>query len=180
MRNPLGRAILIVCAVPLTCLLLMFGVGLVLQAKIEATQSIVINRPPENVWYVLTDYARATLWHPQYRESRQISELGETPIRYRVTYSDGAVADITVTAETYAKHLAERISDNDLPFSGDWSVEIERDGDQSRVTAHSTVELHRPLDRLLVRLLVHPNAELSKILEALKQRVESATAKPSA
>ena len=153
--------------------------GWMLPAHLEAKRSVVINRPPETVWWVLTDYNNAALWHPQYKTSRAISAPGEKPIRWRVLYTDGKVANIEVREEKYARHLVEGIADAKLPFTGSWTVDLEPDDEMCKVTVHSSVVIRRPLDRLFVHWLVDPQVELAKILNALRLRVETSTVRPT-
>jgi uncharacterized protein YndB with AHSA1/START domain len=157
-----------------------FLIGSMLPARIEVRRVIGINRPPENVWWVLTDYSNMSLWHPQYKSTAPVSNPGDKPMRWRATYTDGITAYVEVWQERYPTFLAERISDTSLPFAGTWKVDLVRRELTSQVTVQSTVELRRPLDRLSVRLFVKPEAELDKILNALKRRVETSTIKPSA
>src|ERR1051325_1632253 len=156
-----------------------FAIGSMLPARIEVRRAIAINRPPENVWWVLTDYNNMALWHPQYRRSAAVSNPGDRPMRWRATYTDGITANVEVVQERYPSLLAERISDTNLPFAGSWKIDLARKELTSLVTVQSTVDLRRPLDRLSVRLFVKPEAELDKILNSLKRRVETSTVKPS-
>lgn len=154
--------------------------GAFLPAKIEVTRTISINRPPQSVWWVLTDYSNLTLWHPQYRSVRMVSSPGENPIRWLAIYTDGRTANVVVTESNYPTRYAEQISDRNLPFTGAWKLDLEGRDLTTRVTVHSKVELHRPLDRLFVHLFVRPGEEVDRILLGLKRRVESVTIKPSA
>ena len=77
-----------------------YGVGSVLPARIEVTRSISINRPPENVCWVLTDYNSLALWHPQYRSAATISYPGEKPVRWRATLRRILPAPGTSTARS--------------------------------------------------------------------------------
>jgi hypothetical protein len=154
--------------------------GFLLPPRIHARRVIAINRPPENVWWVLTDYSNMALWHPQYRNAVALSNPGDRPMRWRATYTDGLTATVEVSDERYPTFLEERITDPKLPFQGSWKIEMSRKDQTAQVTAESTVELRRPVDRLFVWLFVRPDAELEKILNSLKRRVESSTVKPSA
>ena len=180
MRKLLVKWFLLVAAV--VCVVAAIGLlaGFLLPSRIHARRVIAINRPPENVWWVLTDYSNMPLWHPQYRNAVAISNAGDRPMRWRATYTDGVTAMVEVWDERYPTFLAERIRDPKLPFEGSWKVEMARKDQTAQVTAESTVELRRPLDRLFVHLFVRPEAELDKILNSLKRRVESSTVKPSA
>jgi len=153
--------------------------GSFLPARLEASADILINRPPENVWWVLTDYNNQALWHPQYKEAQATSGPGDKPIRWLVRYTDGQQVNIEVQDENYPTHLVERIADTGLPFAGGWTVDLERSGGMCQVTVHSRVEIHKPLDRLVLGWFVKPNVELEQILAALRRRVESSTVKPS-
>ena len=153
--------------------------GNLLPARIQTRRVIAINRPPENVWWVLTDYNNMALWHPQYRSAAPISNPGDKPIRWRATYTDGVTATVEVWQERYPTFLAERITDPKLPFAGNWKIDLARKGLTSLVTVQSSVELRRPLDRVFVHMFIRPDAELDRILNSLKRRVESATVMPS-
>src|SRR5689334_15894424 len=90
-------------------------VGAFLPANIDVTRTISINRRPPNVWWVLTDYNNLTLWHPQYRGVRLLSNLGDKPTRWSAIYTDGQSANVVVSEETYPVRYAEQISDRKLP-----------------------------------------------------------------
>jgi hypothetical protein len=173
------RWLLVAALAVILILAVAFAAGARLPARIEVTRTVVINRPPENIWWVLTDYNSLSLWHPQYRGTRIISSPGEKPVRWRAIYTDGRTANVTVSEEGFPLRYAEQISDTALPFSGKWQLDMERNDLTTKVTAHSTAELHRPLDRLFVHLFVKPDLELDKILAGLKRRVESSTVNPT-
>ena len=155
------------------------AVGTMLPSRIQVRRVISINRPPENVWWVLTDYSNMAVWHPQYKRTAPASAAGDKPMKWRATYTDGISALVEVWQEKYPTFLAERITDPKLPFNGNWKIELLRKELTTQVTAQSTVELRRPLDRVLVRVFVRPEAEMDKILNSLKRRVETSTIKPS-
>jgi uncharacterized membrane protein len=173
------RWVLIATSAVVLILAIAFAAGATLPARIEVTRTVVINRPAEDIWRVLTDYNSLALWHPQYRGTRMVSNPGEKPVRWRALYTDGRSANVAVSEESFPLRYAEQISDADLPFSGKWQLRMEPSDLTTKVIAHSTAELHRPLDRLFVRLFVKPDLELDKILAGLKRRVESATVNPT-
>ena len=138
------------------------------------TNTITINRPPQNVWWILTDYNNASQWHPQFREAVMLSLPGDKPMRWRGTYTDGAVVNFEVVESDFPKRLVERIADNNLPFGGTWTVVIRTDDLRtSVVTVQARAENYNPFNRFVVHLFVNPSAEVDRILKALKSRVES-------
>jgi hypothetical protein len=179
MLKTLGKWVLVAVGIFVVVIAAAMAVGFTLPAQIEVTKTIAINRPPENVWWVLTDYNNLSLWHPQYRGSFMTSLPGEKPTRWLATYTDGRTATVEVSVADYPNHYAERIIDAKLPFGGNWKLDLERRELTTEVTVHSHAELHRPLDRVFVRLFVKPDLEVERILEGLKRRVETTTVKPS-
>jgi uncharacterized protein YndB with AHSA1/START domain len=157
-----------------------FVTGAFLPGEFEVTRTVTINRPPQNVWWVLTDYNNLQLWHPQYRGVRMLSNPGETPVRWSAIYTDGLLANVVVTESKYPVRYAERINDNKVSFTGGWEVDLQGGDLTTQVTAHSHVELHKPFDKLFVRLFIKPGDEVDRILQGLKRRVEGSTVKPSA
>ena len=153
--------------------------GLTMPSQIDVTASVIISRPAENVWWVLTDYNSAALWQPQYKDARMTSAPGDRPVRWRATYTDGYVANFEVKDNNFPTHLREEIADTNLPFAGGWTVDLARTGEVCKVTVQSHAVLHRPIDRLFVRWFVRPSAEMEKILASLKRRVEATTVKPT-
>src|SRR5690348_10342338 len=73
--------------------------GSLLPARIQARRVIAINRPPENVWWVLTDYTNMAVWHPQFKRTAPTSNPGDKPMRWRATFTDGVTANIEVWEE---------------------------------------------------------------------------------
>src|SRR4051794_12765620 len=100
---------------------LAMGYGTMIPSRIEVTRTIFINRPPENVWWVLTDYNNLSLWHPQYKGAQMTSLPGEKPTRWRAIYTDGRVCDVEVAEEDAPTRYAEKLADTNLPFAGGWT-----------------------------------------------------------
>ena len=137
------------------------------------TNTVTINRPPESIWWVLTDYNNASSGQPQFRESSMVSVPGEKPVRWRAVYTDGYPVNFEVVESEFPRHLVERIADTGVPFGGTWTVDIRVEGTLSRVTVKARAENYNPFTRFMVHLFVNPPAEVNRILLSLKSRVES-------
>src|SRR5260370_30301 len=115
MLKLLGKWLLMACGALAVLYLCGVVAGSLLSGTIEASDSIVINRPPETVWWVLSDHNSAALWDPQYKYAQTTSAPGDKPTRWRATYTDGYVVNVEVKEETYPSRVVEQISDNNLP-----------------------------------------------------------------
>lgn len=102
----------------------------------RVTESIVIDRPPEDVWAVVSDLGTHAEWRPAIVEFRQVSDgtLGVgSRIREVLRWRNREIEiDDVVTAFERPRHLALRGEWKAADFDVDFRLEPE--GDATRVT----------------------------------------------
>jgi len=115
--------------------LVLFGVTLVGGAlsprEHRVEESVVVAATPEQVYAAITDVSAFVEW----RSGLEGVELlaGEGHRRWRER-ADGEQVTYEVDEEDPPRRLVTRIADDDLPWGGTWTHEIEAEGESSRVT----------------------------------------------
>ncbi|HSR42141.1 MAG TPA: SRPBCC family protein, partial [Longimicrobiales bacterium] len=83
----------------------------------------------------------------------------------------GTMTIETVEAEVPTR-LVTRIADEDLPFGGTWTYELEPTGDgRTRVTITEDGEVYNPVFRFMARFVFGHTATMDTYLDGLEARM---------
>jgi uncharacterized protein YndB with AHSA1/START domain len=152
-------------AVLIALVLLVVLVGYMLPQDHVATVEEVVPAAPERVWAAMTDVEA----YPGWRRGVQSVEI--LPAR------DGRLAWREVGANTMSMGVEEsepgrrwlvRILDDDLPFGGTWTYEIEPEGTGTRVTLAEDGSVYNPVFRFVSRFVMGHDATMRAWLEDLR------------
>lgn len=142
--------------------------GTMLPLSNAGSRSIEIARPPEHVWAVMHDAARAPRWQPMLASAKRLS-----PTLIEMTYTDGIVARAETKVSEPPRRLVERIvPDPNVPFRGGWTAELTPTPSGTRVTFHSDIEIDQPLIRWAQRYVFTLEKSLDEMLAGLKRESE--------
>jgi hypothetical protein len=75
------------------------------------------------------------------------------------------------TAFEPPRRLVTRIADEDLPFGGTWTYELEPLGASTRVILTENGEVYNPIFRFVSRFLLGHDATMIVYLDALEERM---------
>lgn len=149
-----------------------WGVGLLLPAEHTASVSREVGGTPEQVWSVLTDPAGYPEWRSNVRSVDLMSGDGDVRM-WREETREGAVTYRRVAAEPPGRLVVE-IADDDLPYGGQWTYELEPLAEGTRVTITEDGVVHNPLFRFFSRFVFGHDATARAFLEALHTRMQEA------
>lgn len=155
-------------------LVALFGVVWAIGYFLPAEHSVSVSREvagtPREVWSVLTVPHEYPDWRPEVGEVEVLSDEGDA-VHWRETTDRGAVNYRRVAAEA-PQRLVNEIADQDLPYGGRWTYELESVPAGTRVTITEDGVVHSPLFRFFSRFVFGHDASARSFLESLHARME--------
>lgn len=161
-------ALVVVAAVVLLVVVLVV-VGLFIPRDHVASRSAVFDAPPERIWAVLADTAKAPEWRTGLKSVEELPPL-DGKRRYRETGGFGAVTYV-VEEERAPERLVGRIADEGLGYGGSWTWEIAREGPRTRVTITERGFVTNPVFRVLARYVFGYEKTMNDYLRDLRKRL---------
>lgn len=144
-------------------------VGMSIPLSHTATLSRTVMGTPDEVWTLITDTEGFTSWRPGMRSVERLEDRDGMPV-WREATSTGTMT-LEVTEWSPPQRLVTRIADEDLPFGGTWTYELERSGpEQTFVTITEDGEIYNPFFRVIARYMTGYERTVSEYLEALSAR----------
>ena len=144
-------------------------VGFFLAPGITSEAAINISRPPEIVWQFLANHKNLPLWTPEFSRVEVLPHD-----RWKAYGRDGSAVlfeDMTVAPP---KRLVSKMIETDNSVGGIWELDLlPALGGGCTVTAHATLMMQNPFQRVMARLLFNGDKEERKTLELLKRALES-------
>jgi uncharacterized protein YndB with AHSA1/START domain len=143
------------------------AVGLMLPREHRATTTTIIRAPVDSVWKTIADVQTHAQWRDGV-ERVEIVSAGE-PMRWREITDQGAMTLERVEASP-PRRMVSRIADEDLPFGGTWTYELEPvdTGTQVRITEDGFVS--NPIFRFMSRFVFGHHATQASYLRSLGRR----------
>lgn len=146
-----------------------FVAGMFLPKEHVVTSSITLSQPPDSVWAVVRNLDDYPGWWRDVKSSEPDSSFGDREIWVQ-TDAQGQEIPLEVTQSIEPSLLVTRIADDKLPFSGQWTYEIEGAGTGSRLTITEEGEVFNPVFRLVARLFLGHHGTIDRCLESLGWR----------
>ena len=141
--------------------------GALLPSGHHAQRSARFAQPPAVVWSAVADPLAAASWHPDVRAVEALpaqdgrarwKEIGSDAITYELVADEPPVRRVV------------RIADDELPFGGTWTYELEADGEGCRLRITEDGEVRNPLFRFLARYAFGHGGTMESYLRALGRR----------
>jgi uncharacterized protein YndB with AHSA1/START domain len=161
----LSIGLAIVVAVPLALL----GLGALLPRDHVARVAIELTSPPERVFAVVSDFGGTARW----RDDVKTVEMKSGPpgtVRFVETGKHGKITFELVSQEPPRRQVV-RVVDDDQPFGGAWTWEIEPTSTGSRLTITEAGFIKNPLFRVMGKLFFSPSATLESYLSSLAREL---------
>ena len=160
---------LIVIGAFLALALLLTVVGALLPVGHTAAVRLVLSQPPEAVYEVITDVARAPEWRTGLDSLRVVSP--GPPLRWRESTKWGTIEFARVDAIPPRTVRAEIQGEREQGFGGTWTWDVvPRPEGGSVVTITENGEVYNPIFRLLSRYVFGPYATLEQYARDLARR----------
>lgn len=147
-------------------------IGLTLRADHQCARTIVIARPPAEVWAVIADPAGYPAWRRDLTRVELLADGG-----YREHGRHDAIAytldeDRPPTATAPGRRVA-RIVDAGLPYGGRWIIAVAAEGDATRVSITEDGSIKNPIFRVLSRTVFSVASTQERWLTALARHLGS-------
>lgn len=163
------RWTLIILGSLLAILLLISLVGWLTPREHVAGAELRLDQPPDTVWSVVRDVEAYPDWW-SYVSAADMRQATDGRTRYVMRDRHGQEVPYEVVESHPPRRLVMRIADDDLPFGGSWTYEVEpaEGGSLVRITENGNVE--NPLFRFMARFVFGYHAAMESYLEALARR----------
>ena len=116
-----------------------------------ATRSIWLPQPPETVYGLIRDFPKASSWRSDVTSVEMLGETGGK-LRYR---EHGKQGDVTyeLVQDINAQRIVTRIVDQDLGYSGSWTIEFAGENNGTRVRITENGEVSNVMFRFMSRYI---------------------------
>ena len=155
-------------AVFVSLLLIVTGIGMLLQVRATGSQSVEIQRQPDQVWAVLADVGKLPAWNPQFASVDVI-----TPTMWRAQLLHQPTPVVFQTVESVKPHrLVHRVANpDDTGFGGRLVFEVSPSTAGSRVVMINESEVYNPFQRFLRHIVLGPESLINETLRALRRHL---------
>ena len=155
----------IVGAIVIGIPLLLFIVGSFVARDHVARMTIDLASPPDRVWGLISDVAGTTRWRSDISAAVLNPNPGG-PLRFTETTSNGDIP-FEVVSQDPPRRQVVRIIDDDQPFGGTWTWELEPTASGTRVTITEQGFIKNPIFRTLGLVLFSPYDTIDVYLRSL-------------
>lgn len=167
-RDARRRGGLIGAAVCAGGIVLLSLAGLLLGAEQVVSGEAMLDRPPETIWRVLTDFDGMPLWRSDLTALERLPDLGGRPAWREIGRKGTRILELA-TAEP-PRRLVVRRAQGGLPSLPMRTFELAPRGRGTLLTVTERDLVRNPLRRVLNRLLP-PRAPITRFLRDLAQRL---------
>ena len=145
------------------------AIGWFLPVKHTASRTVRYQQTPQAVWQVITDYAAIPSWWDWSQKAERLPDReGQEAWKEINKFGD------TVTMETIEsdppRKLVRKIVDEDLPFGGTWTWEIQLVDGGCTVTITEDGEIYNPFFRFMARFVFGYRGTMDAYLTALGKK----------
>jgi hypothetical protein len=143
--------------------------GLLLPKAHVAARVATVHRPPEEVWKALVQVEGATAWRPDLAKVERLADRYGN-LTWRETDRRGWAVTFEATESIAPRRQVRQIIDRDLPFGGNWVIEIQPvpEGSRVRITEHG--EIFNPLFRVMARCFSGYTRAIDEFLRSLGRK----------
>jgi uncharacterized protein YndB with AHSA1/START domain len=160
------RWTLIILGSLIAIVLLIALVGWVIPREHVAGAELRLNQNPDTVWSVVWDVESYPDWW-SYISAAEMRRAADGGTHYVMRDRHGQEVPYELIESHPPRRLVMRIADDDLPFGGSWTYEVEPAdaGSLVRITENGTIE--NPFFRFMARFVFGYHATIESYLEAL-------------
>ena len=136
----------------------------------SAARMAYFNRSPGEIWQIISDIAGQPSWRPDLRSVDRLPPRNGRDV-WRETDSRGQATTLVTVERLPQRRLVRRIADENLPFSGGWTLEIGEFGEVTSLTITETGEIENPLFRFMSRYVIGHTSTIDRYLTALGKKL---------
>lgn len=141
-------------------------IGSLLPAKHSISRMAQYNKAPEDIWEVVTDFAKQDTWRNDVRRVERLPDRNGRQLWQEVDKRGQAMTLETVEA-IRPRRLVRRIADDNRMFGGQWTYEIGDYGEVTSLTITEDGEIYNPVFRFVSRVITGQTATTDQYLKAL-------------
>jgi uncharacterized protein YndB with AHSA1/START domain len=156
---------LIVLGILAALLILVVAIGAMLPVRHTAARQIRIERPPDQVFALISDPAQFPSWRKSVSKVEILPDHAGHRV-YRETGKDGSIL-YEVDSMVPSRTLVTRIADKSLPFGGKWTYSLTGDSASTVLTITEDGEVYNPLFRFVSRFVMGHTATIDGYLRDL-------------
>lgn len=149
--------------------ILLIGVVAVIGSRLPkdhvASRSIVLKRPPEEVYKLVRAFDSAPKWRADVKHV-EIDVRAGGPVHFREEGANGVV-NYALVKDVPNEEIVTRILDTDLGYSGQWTYTFAPENSGTRVTIREDGEVSNVLFRFMSRYVFGHTATMDSCLTSL-------------
>ena len=130
-----------------------------------ASRSILLGRPPHDVYAVVRDFDSAPKWRADLKRIDVDAQPGR-PVYFREEGKNGTI-NYELVEDVPAQRMVTRIRDTDLGFSGQWTYSFTPENSGTRVTIREDGEVSNVIFRFMSRYVFGQTATIDSFLMSL-------------
>ncbi|HEX5634594.1 MAG TPA: SRPBCC family protein [Gemmatimonadales bacterium] len=152
-------------------LAVLFVGGLLLPERYEISRRLVVSRPPEAVWYALTDSLSLRRWRKDLIALERVGDRNGWPV-WREIGDDGVGTEVEVVEATPPAHLRLRRQGERARGTTEWEYLLERVPEGIALTVVERGTISSPVRRFLVQFLAGAHGRLDRQLAGLAEHLD--------
>lgn len=149
-------------------------VGAMLPRAHTTARVVHIDRPPQEIWSVITDFKNNPSWRDDIKTVERVPDRNQREVWREVSMDGEAIPYETVAMEP-PRRLVRRIADPNLPFGGSWTIVVSPRNGGSSVTITERGEVPNPIFRFVSSVFIGHSTYIDKYLTALARRFNQAS-----
>jgi uncharacterized protein YndB with AHSA1/START domain len=149
---------------------LAFGVGSLLPRAHSVSRMTHFNRSPREIWMVISDFSEQPSWRDDVRSVERVAGHAGRDV-WRETDKSGRSLDMETVELVPPRRLVRRIANDNLPFSGTWTMEVAEFGEVTALTVTEDGETDNPAFRFISRFIMGQTATVDQYLRALGKKL---------
>ena len=159
------RVLWILLSVLIGAVAVAYGVGMFIPRDHVARMTINLTAPPAQVWALISDFANTPKWRTDVT-AVVMSPQPNGAVRFTESSSQGEIPFEVVSQEPPARQVV-RVVDDDQPFGGTWTWELERVPTGTKLTLTEAGFVKNPIFRAIGTLFFSPTDTMDTYLRAL-------------
>ena len=160
----------IILGVIVALVVIVVGVGYMLPTAHVAVGSAQFHKPAAEVFRIITDVGSAATWRKDVKRVDVLPPNGNRlawreTTKYDVVNYEGEVVH-TPQPDVPGRFIS-RVVSKDLPFGGEWIIDVAANGDASVVMVRENGEVYNPFFRFVSKYVMGHNATINGYLREL-------------
>jgi hypothetical protein len=168
MKSRIGKWIVVAAAVLGLPILIMAGWGMALPVAHRASHTVETGAEPARAYGLVSRVGAYPEWRPDVERVEIVGAAEDGHVIFREHGENGPIL-LEVVRAAPPRQLVTRIADPELPFRGEWTIDIVPTERGCRVTVTEEGAVDNPLFRFMARYIFGYDTTLRNYLDALER-----------